>query len=213
MQEENIKAFNLKTLQEVKKSLVKNGFKCEIFDDLATTKQYIINLIGKNKTVGIGGSQTINMLDIIDDLKNNNNKIITHSPEMDKDTKMEIWKQAQYSDFYLASPQSITLNGEVVFLDAYGNRVSSCIIGPKKVILICGINKITNDLNTAIWRTRNVAAVINNIRLKKPNPCVTTNTCQDCNSSTRICNVLVVLYKKPNYTDYEIILTNFSLGY
>ncbi|MEN3014097.1 MAG: lactate utilization protein [Endomicrobiia bacterium] len=213
MQEENIKIFNLKNLEEVKKNLTKNGFKSEVFEDIETAKQYLLKTIGTNKTIGVGGSQTIKTLGIIEELKEKNNQIITHTPEMDPQTRIQIWQKAQHADFYLASPQAVTLNGELVFLDAYGNRASCCIFGPKKVILICGYNKITKDLETAIWRTRNIAAVINNIRLKKQNPCITTNKCQNCNSETRICNALVILYKRPSYTDYEIILLNQSLGY
>lgn len=214
MQDENVKNFNLKILQEVKKNLTKNGFYCsEIFEEEDDLKQYIIKIIGEDKTVGVGGSQTIRVLGILEELEAKGNKIITHTHDMDSKTRLETWLKAQQADFYLASPQAVTLKGELVFLDAYGNRVTSCILGPKKVILVCGNNKIVKDLETAIWRTRNVAAVINNIRLKRQNPCVTTNQCQDCNSETRICNVLTVLYKKPTYTDYEIILVNKPLGY
>lgn len=214
MKDENVKTFNLKILQEVRKNLNKNGFYCgEIFDDEKQVNQYILKIIGEGKTIGVGGSQTIRSLGILEELEVNKNKIITHTSDMDIETRLETWFKAQRADFYLASPQAVTLNGELVFLDAYGNRVTSCILGPKKVILVCGNNKIVKDLDTAIWRTRNIAAVINNLRLKRQNPCVTTNHCQDCNSETRICNVLTILYKKPTYTEYEVILVNKSLGY
>ncbi|MCG2725057.1 MAG: lactate utilization protein [Elusimicrobia bacterium] len=43
-------------------------------------------------------------------------------------------------DFYFVSPQAITLNGEMIFIDANGNRGASVIYGPKKIILIAGYN-------------------------------------------------------------------------
>lgn len=214
MQDDNIKTFNLKTLQEVRKNLNKNGFYCsEIFEDEKKASEYILKIIGEGKTIGIGGSQTVRALGVLEELQAKGNKIITHTHSMDTQTRLETWSEAQKADFYLASPQAVTLNGELVFLDAYGNRVVSCILGPKKVILVCGNNKVVKDIESAIWRARNVAAVINNLRLKRSNPCVTTNHCQDCNSETRICNVLTVLYKKPTYTEYEVILVNKPLGY
>ncbi len=212
--EQNIELFNKKLLENLQKVLVKNGFtNTKVFDTAQEAKNYIIDIIGSSKTVGVGGSQTIRMLNLLEELSAKGNKIITHTSEMDKDTRIKTWLQAQQSDFYLASPQAITLNGEIILLDAYGNRVSSCIYGPKKVVFVCGVNKIVKDLEYGFWRARNVAAVINNIRLQRKNPCVVTGKCEDCDSKSRICNVLVVLYKKPDYTDYEIILVNENLGY
>ncbi|MCX7957073.1 MAG: lactate utilization protein [Endomicrobia bacterium] len=213
MQDENVAKFNKNTLVSVQKNLLKNGFKeTKVFDNIIDCKSYILNLVSTNKTVGIGGSQTVKSLGIVEELKKTNT-IITHTQEMDTETRQKIWLKAQQSDFYIASPQAITLKGEIILIDAYGNRIVSCILGPKKVVLIAGVNKIAKDFETAIWRTRNVAAVINNIRLKRQNPCVTTNFCQDCDSTTRICNILTVLYKKPPYTEYEILLVNENLGY
>lgn len=214
MQDENIAQFNKKLLEKIQQRLIKNGFtQTHVFDTSSEVKKYIINLIGSNKKVGVGGSQTIRSLEIIEQLKTAGNEIITHSSDMDTETRLKVWLDAQRADFYLASPQAITFNGELIFLDAYGNRVSSCIYGPKKVILVAGYNKIVKDIDTGIWRTRNVAAVINNIRLNRKNPCVSTGRCEDCESTTRICNVLVILYKKPAYTEYEILLVNEMLGY
>lgn len=209
----NITTYNKKLLELVQKNLVKNGFETKIFDDVASFKTYICSQIGKEKTIGIGGSQTIRSTGLLDELKSLGNKIITHTSDMDAQTRINTWLEAQKADFYLASPQAITINGQLIFLDAYGNRVAACIYGPKKVILVCGVNKIVKDIDSGIWRARNVAAVINNIRLDRKNPCVVTGQCEDCDSKTRICNVLVVLYKKPPYTDYEILLINEELGF
>lgn len=212
--DEYTKTFYKKQLELVQKNLIKNGFKnTKIFDDVNSANEYIISLISTNKKVGIGGSQTVRESGLLEKIKSYSNEIVTHTHDMDVQTRINVWLKAQQADFYLASPQAVTLNGELVFLDAYGNRVSAVIYGPKKVILICGYNKIVKDIDAGIYRARNIAAVKNNIRLGRENPCVKTGKCEDCNSSTRICNVLVILYKKPTFTDYEIILVNQDLGY
>ncbi|MFN3550719.1 MAG: lactate utilization protein [Endomicrobiia bacterium] len=213
-QDENIRIFNKKLLENIKNKLVSNGFKnTEIFDDIISAKKYICSLIGDGKKIGVGGSQTIRSVGLLDDLIQQNNEIITHTKDMDYETRIQTWLKAQSADFYLASPQAVTYNGEIIFIDAYGNRVSACIYGPKKVILIFGYNKIVKDIESGIWRARNVAAVVNNIRLQRDNPCVSTGKCEDCSSTSRICNVLTILYKKPTYTEYEIIMINDILGY
>ncbi len=211
--EQNVIIYNKKLLETLQKNLIKNGFETKVFDDIDSAKTYICSKIGKDKTIGIGGSQTVRSIGLLDELKSLGNKIITHTSEMDAQTRINVWLEAQRADFYLASPQAVTINGELIFIDAYGNRVAACIFGPKKVFLICGVNKIVKDIETGIWRARNVSAVINNIRLKRNNPCITTGFCQDCDSKTRICNILVVLYKRPQYTDYEILLINENLGF
>ncbi len=214
MEDNNIKIFNKKLLENVQKELVKNGFKeTKIFEDVFSAKEYICSLVGDNKKIGIGGSQTIRSIGLLEELKKQNNEIITHTSDMDAKTRIEVWLKAQSADFYFASPQAVTLNGELIFIDAYGNRVSACIYGPKKVVLVFGYNKVVKNLEEGIWRARNIAAVINNIRLERKNPCVVTGKCEDCDSTNRICNVLTVLYKKPQYTEYEIIMINDSLGY
>jgi hypothetical protein len=214
MEDNNIKIFNKKLLENVQKKLIKNGFKeTKIFEDIFSAKEYICSLVGSNKKIGVGGSQTIRSIGLLEELKKQNNEIITHTSDMDAKTRIEVWLKAQSADFYFASPQAVTLNGELIFIDAYGNRVSACIYGPKKVVLVFGYNKIVKNLEEGIWRARNIAAVINNIRLERKNPCVVTGKCEDCDSTSRICNVLTVLYKKPQYTEYEIIMINDSLGY
>lgn len=47
------------------------------------------------------------------------------------------------------------------------------IFGPKKVIVVCGTNKIVKDLDEALERIK-TSAVMNAKRLGSNTPCVTT---------------------------------------
>ncbi|MDW8055886.1 MAG: LUD domain-containing protein [Elusimicrobiota bacterium] len=206
--------FYKKQLETVQKNLVANGFKnTVIFEDTNSMVDYVTSLIGTGKKIGIGGSQSVRLSGLLENLKSKGNEIITHTHDMNVQTRRNVWLAAQQADFYLASPQAVTFDGELIFLDAYGNRVSAIIFGPSKVLLICGRNKLVKDIETGIWRSRNIAAVKNNIRLGRENPCVKTGKCENCNSQQRICNILVVLHKKPTFTEYEIMLVNQELGY
>ncbi|MBI4655179.1 MAG: lactate utilization protein [Elusimicrobia bacterium] len=227
--DEHKKLLNFKRLEKLSKVLEKNRFETFLSEDSKSAANHVLSLIGRNsasgatgavsytngqnKKIGLGGSQTVRSLGLVDALKNAGNEIITHTPEMDKQTRIETWLRAQTADFYLASPQAITLNGELILIDAYGNRAAAAIYGPKKVILIAGHNKIVKDLNEGLWRIRNIAAVANNIRLGRKNPCVISGKCEDCDIESRICNVVSILYRKPVYTDYLIVLVNEELGY
>jgi len=102
-------------------------------------------------------------------------------------------QQGMTADFMIASSNAITLDGKLVNLDGMGNRVAAMAFGPKKVILMVGMNKVTPDLESAMARVKHYAAPVNNIRLGLENPCVKTGLCSDCKSPTRICNMWSII--------------------
>ncbi len=97
------------------------------------------------------------------------------------------------ADFMIASSNAITLDGKLVNLDGMGNRVAAMSFGPKKVILMVGMNKVVPDLESAIARVKHYAAPVNNIRYGLKNPCVETGLCNDCKSPSRICNMWSII--------------------
>jgi hypothetical protein len=80
-------------------------------------------------------------------------------------------------------------------------------------VLIAGVNKLARDQEEGLWRARNVAAIANNIRLAKDNPCVKAGRCVDCASTGRICNQVTLLWKRPSPSDILVMLVNETLGY
>ncbi|MBU2572692.1 MAG: lactate utilization protein [Elusimicrobia bacterium] len=213
MEDANKRTFKLKLLENTAEALKKNGFGAIVFQDAPAAASYVLKLIGSGKKVGMGGSMTVQGLGLPEDLKKADNEIITHTPEMSPQERRQTWLKAQAADFYLASPQAITARGEMIFVDGLGNRASSVVFGPGKVVLLAGVNKLVKDLDEGMWRMRNVAAIANNIRLKRNNPCVKTGKCEDCSSPERICNTVTMLWKKTRPTEYEVVLINEELGY
>jgi hypothetical protein len=102
-------------------------------------------------------------------------------------------RQGMTADYMIASSNAITLDGKLVNLDGMGNRVAAMSFGPKKVILLVGMNKVTPDLESAMARVKHYAAPVNNIRYGLKNPCVETGLCSDCKSPTRICNMWSII--------------------
>lgn len=91
------------------------------------------------------------------------------------------------------------MNGELINIDGSGNRVSSMFYEPKKVIIVCGINKIVENYETGIERIKNTACPQNARRLKLDTPCAKTGKCSDCSSPHRMCNVVVKLEPGKRY--------------
>lgn len=70
----------------------------------------------------------------------------------------KIAHQALNADYYLLSANAISITGEIVNLDGIGNRTSAFIYGPKTVIIVAGINKVEQNLETAILRAKTEVA-------------------------------------------------------
>jgi hypothetical protein len=209
----NLKAAGMKRLEQAAAALKKNGFDAEVFAGAAPAAKAVLALIGKNKKIGLGGSMTTAELGLPEALKKAGNTIITHTPEMSDAERIKTWLKAQAADFYIASPQAVTAKGEMIFVDGLGNRTAAVLYGPGKVILLAGVNKLVGDTDEGLRRMRNVAAIANNFRLGKDNPCVKSGKCEDCASPARICNAVLMLWKKPRLTNYKVMLINEALGY
>ncbi len=212
--DENVLKFNKILLEKVSEKLKKNGFNdVWVFDNKQQAKQKIIDIVPEKTSVGLGGSMTVSELGIVDELKKKGVSIIKHEHTMSLVQRKEIWRKAFSSDFYISSPQAVTYDGKLFFIDKYGNRLSAIIFGPGRVILVAGYNKLVPDENSALWRIRNISAVKNTHRLNLKTPCTSTGYCTDCQTEERICNVVSFLLKRPSATDYSIILVNEELGY
>lgn len=211
--DENIIWHRKTIISKTAKNLEKNNFSVITSENDISATNDILNLIAKNDVVGIGGSKTIYQLNIIKELEQRNQKLLYSKPGTSKEESLNIRRLALTSDVYMASPNAITMDGKLLFLDSIGNRVCGMIFGPKKIIAVAGFNKITSDIDSGWDRIKNIASPINCKRLGLNTPCITTGICQDCDSEQRICNVEVVLRKKPKNTEYYVILIPKELGY
>lgn len=182
------------------------------------TKEGAVEEIWKEITptlrIGVGGSQTIRELGILEKLEKQGNTIYNHwKPGLSKETVLEIRKFQMTSDLFLSSVNAITLNGELVNIDGIGNRVNSTNFGPGKVILVAGYNKIVDNVQEAIHRIKNLAAPLNARRLNIDVPCAKAGKCVDCSSPNRICRVIVIHERKPTLTDILVILVGEEMGF
>jgi hypothetical protein len=117
------------------------------------------------------------------------------------------------ADMMITGTNAITLDGVLVNLDGMGNRVAAMAFGPRKVIIVIGMNKVVPDLETAFKRVKHHAAPLNNIRYGLPNPCTETGLCSDCRTPTRICNSWSVLEGQMIKDRIHVKLVGEALGY
>ena len=196
----------------VKKSLQERGYKVTLCDTAKEALEYIDSQID-NKTVGMGGSVTIEELGLYDKLSLHN-EVFSHAHVPDDKSPAEVKTLANSAQIYISSVNGLSETGEVINIDGACNRVSSICYGHEKVFFVVGKNKLAPTYDEALYRARNIAAPKNAKRLGRNTPCaVNADKCYDCNSPERICRVLSVWWSKPMLGEYEIVLINEELGY
>ena len=126
---------------------------------------------------------------------------------------LELRSKGLTADVMIASANAITLDGKLVNLDGMGNRVAAMAFGPRKVILVVGMNKVAPDLESAIARVKHYAAPLNAIRLGVSTPCVETGLCSDCRSAQRICNMWSIIEGHMVKDRIHVKLVGENLGY
>ncbi len=199
-------------VKKTMESLLKNKITSSYFENSSEAVNYLLDEIENTSTVGIGGSMTIMSLEIPQKLIARGNKVAFHWLEDSAEKMDEARDRASKSDVYLTSTNALTEKGQLVNIDGVGNRVTSMIYGPKKVYIICGVNKITSDFDSAVERIK-CNTYKNARRLKLNTPCAVNEKCIDCCSPDRMCNVMTVIDRKPSKTQMEVIIINDELGY
>ncbi|MGQ9507772.1 MAG: lactate utilization protein [Thermodesulfobacteriota bacterium] len=200
--------------KRVIQNLESHDFKALFVKRRDEARTEILRQLSPGMRIGVGGSMTLREIGIIDLLEKEGYLLYDHwKAGLSKEEVLSIRKSQMRSDLFLASVNAITLNGEIVNIDGIGNRVGSTIFGPGKVILVAGYNKIVESVEEAIRRIKNVAAPLNARRLNLDLPCAKVGRCVDCNSSSRICRVIVIHERRPSLTEILVILVGEELGY
>jgi hypothetical protein len=205
---------NEKLALQTVEALQKNRFNAVFYETAQDALEKLLEIIPPDATVGVAGSWTLIQLGLVEKLEARGNTVYCHhKPGLSPEEVLEIRRKQLTCDVFLTSTNAITEDGRLVNTDATGNRVAAMVFGPKKVIVLAGTNKIVKNLDDAQDRIRTTAAPLNNKRLNRPNPCVKTGHCVDCQGPTRLCNVTTVLHKRPPASDIHIWIVGEELGF
>ena len=172
--------------------------------------QKALELIPEGSSVTMGGCMSAHEIGLTDTLKSGNYDFIDRDAFEDKRAAM---LAAYDADWFLASANAMTEDGVIVNIDGNANRVSAIAQGPKHVLFIVGMNKITPDTDTAMKRARNVAATINAQRFGLSTPCAKTGSCMNCKSPDTICCQFLITRYSKHKGRICVILVNDTLGF
>lgn len=171
-----------------------------------------LELIPETDVVSWGGSESLNEIGLIEAVKKTN-KVIDRATAANMEEKQELMRQALLCDTYLMSSNAISQDGQLVNIDGNGNRCAALIFGPKKVVMVVGMNKVAADLDTAMSRARNTAAPANVQHFPGiKTPCAVTGVCANCMSKETICCQFVITRYSRVPNRIKIILVGEGLG-
>ncbi|MDR0822931.1 MAG: lactate utilization protein [Endomicrobium sp.] len=182
--------------------------------DAAEAVEKALSLIPKGSIVAWGGSTTLDQIGIKDRVSKEGFTVIDRDKAKDPQERVELSRKGLLSDVYLTSSNAITEDGILVNIDGFGNRVAAMTFGPKNVIIIAGINKITKTVEEAYLRIRNYAAPLNVARIGlTKTACANTGFCGDCKSDECVCSFIVHTRMSKVAGRTKIIIVGENLGY
>lgn len=203
----HVKAANEKRIEAIIKNLEArnmSGYYCETAED---AKRKILSMIGEDVLVSWGGSVSLDELGIKKELKN-----VLDGTAPTPEEALENRRKAFMADVYLTGTNAITMDGKLVNIDKTGNRVAAMCFGPKKVIVVAGVNKIVENEEAAVGRIRTEACVPNAIRLGLMTPCAVTGKCAECLGKS-LCCYTVTTRASAVKDRIHVLLVNENLGY
>jgi L-lactate utilization protein LutB len=196
-------------------NLKKNEMEALYFPTAVEAREEVLKRIPPAAKVGIGGSITLRQMGLLEALRERGNEVYDHWKEgLSKEERQAVGRNHPRSDFFVTSTNALTVDGKLVNVDATGNRVSSMVFGPGKVIVVAGLNKVVKNVSQGLARLKKVAAPRNCQRRKDPTPCAQDLICRDCDSPARLCRVTTIIERRPwGIREFTVILVGEELGY
>lgn len=213
---------NMEKIERTIKALAANnidGYFAESHEQLA---DIIKSILPEGSSISCGGSVTLSESGAMDLMRSGYYNFLDRGkPGLTQEEIDRIYVDAHACDGFFTSTNAVTENGELYNVDGNGNRVSNIIHGPKKVIVVAGVNKIVKDIDEAVYRVKTVAAPRNGERLQTGTPCAATGKCicadgkmtEGCKCDKRMCIHYHISGFQRAKGRISVIFLNEELGY
>ena len=195
------------------KNLRNRHFDAWYCPDRESALKKALELIPEGASVGWGGAMSAQQIGLIDAVKSGNYQAVDRDTAENPQQRQEIMRQCLLTDVFLTGANAISLDGQMVNIDGIANRVAAIAFGPRSVLVIAGMNKVEDTLESAITRARTVAAPINQQRFLNDTPCSVTGVCGNCKAEGCICNQILVTRNCRPAGRIKFILVGEELGF
>jgi hypothetical protein len=201
------------------KNFKKNYFATAYVENSGDAFDLIMGMVSKDMIVGLGDSLTLQEIGVWRALEEGGyNYLNPWRKGINREESLALRRRAFTSDIFLTGTNAVTLDGKIVSIDGLGNRVAAMIFGPKKVVVVAGINKLVKNVENALWRIKNISAPVN---AKKHNyspsisaPCGETGFCSECSPPRRLCcNTVIIEGCSRDKERITVVIVGEELGY
>ena len=194
------------------KNLQSRHFEAYYCTDKEQALEKALELIPEGASVGWGGAMSCEQIGLMQALKAGNYRAMDRSLAKTPEEREQMMKDMLFADVFLTGANGLSLDGQMVNIDGTGNRLAAICYGPKTILVVAGMNKVEDTLETAITRARTVAAPMNKQRFANVTPCDVTGSCADCKSEGCICNQILVTRHCRPAGRIKFILVGEELG-
>ena len=190
------------------------GFDVQTFDTAAQLRAAVLEAVPATCSAGFGGSVTCQWaLDLPQGLLDKGCTVYSHwrTPVAEDP---DIFRKANGADVYFTSCNAITMDGQILNNDGFGNRLGAICYGPRQVYFLAGVNKFVTDYAAGMERIRHVAYPQNVKRLHGAAPCAKGGVCIHC--AKKLCETsgLTLAVTHPaEGRPFHLWVADESLGY
>ena len=202
-------------IKELIEVLKKRDFNAVMAEDKEDAKRIVMDMIPEGSVIAVGGSVTLNETGILDEIRSDKYKFIDHYNVASYEEMLDKYREGYYADVFVSSTNAVTMGGQLVNIDCTGNRTSQIVFGPKKVIIVAGVNKIVETVEEGMKRAKSIAPM-NARRISHKTPCATDTSCKctECSVQARMCNVTSIVDGCHYFPQrINIVLVPENLGY
>lgn len=196
---------------EICKALKRRNFEAYYVSTKKEALSLAHSLIPADDVVSFGGAMSADEIGLLARVRETH-KVIDRDKAKSREESVEMMRRALLCDTFIMGCNAISADGTLVNIDGNGNRVAALAFGPKRVLIIAGMNKVCPDLATARSRARNIAAPTNSQRFDIKTPCKTDGLCHDCTSPDCICNMIIETRRSRVAGRIKIVLVGEKLG-
>lgn len=185
---------NERRIRDLMKVLKENKFNAVYAENADEARRIVMDMIPEGSTIAVGGSVTLNETGILAEIQKPEYKFIDRYHTKSFEEMLDKYREGYFADFMVTSTNAVTMTGELVNIDCTGNRTSQIVFGPKKVIVVAGVNKIVDTLDEGLKRAKQIAPM-NARRITHKTPCATDDNiqCSNCHCDARVCNVTSIV--------------------
>ena len=205
------KMYYTKRSEIILKNLHSRGFEAYYCETKEEALEKALELIPKGSTVGWGGAMSAQQIGLLDAVNSGQYNTIDRDKAPDPAAREQAMRNCLLADVFITGANALSVEGQMVNIDGNGNRVAAIVYGPRSVMVIAGMNKVTDSLENAVVRARTVAAPMNAQRFPLKTPCTITGACGNCKAEG-ICNQMLITRNCKPAGRIKVILVGEELG-